>query len=146
MKILAIDPATACGWAISNEIYGLWNLKTKKDESTGMKWIRLKSKLKELYEVEKFDIIVYERPAGRHTASVISTSKLCGVIEMFALENGIQYAGFSATEIKKFATGKGNSGKPQMIQAAKDKYGYEGEDDNEADALHLLNLAKENLT
>jgi len=53
--------------------------------------------------------------------------------KLFCEENDIVYQAFSASEIKKSATGKGNSGKPQMIAAAKEKYGYTGTDDNEAD-------------
>ena len=47
---------------------------------------------------------------------------------------------FSATEIKKHATGKGNASKPMMIEAARNKLGYTGADDNEADALWILDL------
>ena len=41
-----------------------------------------------------------------------------------------------------YATGKGSAGKPAMIKAAKDKLGYPGNDDNEADALWMLELAQ----
>ena len=40
----------------------------------------------------------------------------------------------SPTELKKFATGKGNADKQQMIEAAR-KHGYLGNSDDEADAL-----------
>jgi len=142
LKILAIDPASMLGWALSNTEYGTWNLKTRRDESMGMKLLRLKAKLEEIYKMEDFDLIVYERPAGRHTASVIHEAKLVGKIEEWCEEHNVQYKSLSATEIKKFATGKGNAGKPAMIKAAADKLGYQGNDDNEADALWILNLCK----
>ena len=44
--------------------------------------------------------------------------------------------------LEYFATGKGNARKPLMIANAKSLYGYDGEDDNIADALHLLKLAE----
>ncbi len=143
MKILAIDQASDCGWAISKDIYGTWDLKTRKDESIGMKLLRFRSKLKEVCDTEKIDVIVYERVAGQFKASIIHAAKLVAIIESYCEEHGIEYKAYSAKEIKSFATGKGNAGKPAMIAAAKEKYGYDGESDNEADALHILHLAQQ---
>jgi Holliday junction resolvasome RuvABC endonuclease subunit len=145
MTILALDIASLTGWCLNNNFYGTWDLKTRKDESMGMKLIRFKSKLKEIHNLESLDLIVYERPAGRHANSVIHQAKLIGILEEFCEQSGIQYSASSASEIKKFATGKGNASKDEMIQAAKDKYGYDGSDDNEADAIHLWNLTKDKL-
>jgi len=142
MKILAIDQASHAGWAISNDIYGEWDMTTRKDESIGMKLIRFKAKLKEIHEAEKLDLIVYERVAGQYKSSLIHAAKLVAIIESFCEENGIQYKAYSAKEIKSFATQKGNASKAMMIQAAKELYGYNGNNDNVADALAMLNLAK----
>lgn len=141
-NILAIDPATKCGWAMKSA-FGIWDLSTKKDESGGMKLIRLRSKLAELCDLMDVRLIVYERPGGRHSHAMMHQSRLIALIELFCEDNAIEYAAFSASQIKKFATGKGNSGKGAMIKAAQTNYAYEGEDDNEADALHLLHLAIE---
>ena len=142
-KILAIDPATLSGWALSKDIYGTWNLRTRSDETWGMKLIRFKKHYTEVLDAyPSIEIVVYERPAGRNTRAIITQSKIIGVIESVAEQRGLEYKAFSAGEIKKFATGKGNCGKPAMIEAAREKYGYIGDDDNEADALHLLHLAK----
>jgi len=140
MKILAIDQATHCGWCV-NGISGVWDFSTKKDESTGSKMLRFRAKLREVCELEKIELIVYERVAGLHKSSIIHAAKMVAIIETFCEENNIHYAAFSAKEIKSFATGKGNAGKPAMIEAAKQKYGFSGDDDNEADALHLYHLA-----
>jgi Holliday junction resolvasome RuvABC endonuclease subunit len=141
--ILGIDQASNCGWAINNQIYGLWDLKTRKDEDSGMKLLRFRNKLKEVVASENVDIIVYERVAGQHKSSIIHAAKLVAVIETFCIDNGIGYASFSAAEIKKYATGKGNANKEAMVTAAQQRYGYTGTDDNIADALHILNLANE---
>lgn len=140
--ILAIDQASNCGWAINNQIYGCWDLKTRKDEDSGMKLIRFRNKLKEICELESVDIIVYERVAGQHKSSIIHAAKLVAIIETYCKDTGIHYASFSAGEIKKYATGKGNANKEAMVEAAR-KYGYEGDNDNIADALHIWNLAQE---
>ncbi len=42
--------------------------------------------------------------------------------------------------LKMFATGKGNADKTQMVVAARDRLGYDGTDDNCADALWLREL------
>jgi Holliday junction resolvasome RuvABC endonuclease subunit len=109
----------------------------------GMKLIRLRSKLDELHQAENINVVVYERPAGRHANSIIHQSKLIAIIEEWCEINNIEYRAYSAPEIKKFATGKGNAGKPMMIQSAQEKYNCADLTDNEADALHLLHLAKE---
>jgi len=141
MRILAIDPATKCGWSMGEGLYGTWDLQTRKDESWGMKLIRFNKKLEETYSSMYFDMIVYERPAGRNAQAIITQSKIISQLEVFCEEREIEYRAYSAGEIKKFATGKGNSNKQAMLDAAKKKYGYEGNDDNEADAMHLYYLA-----
>lgn len=144
-NLLAIDPATHCGWAVSNDVYGVWDLSIRKDESQGMKLLRLKSKLREIFESNGIDVIAYERPASQYNHSIIHQAKLIAIIEEFCEENNIEYRAYSAGEIKKFATGKGNANKDMMINHALIKLGYPGSDDNEADALWILNLLKRDL-
>ena len=139
--ILAIDQASSCGWAINNQIFGLWDLSTRKDEDSGMKLIRFRNKLKEVCASEGITMIVYERVAGQHANSIIHAAKLVAIIETFCKDNGLHYASLSAAEVKKFATGKGNANKEKMVEAAQANYGYTGTDDNIADALHIWNLA-----
>lgn len=145
MKILALDVATHCGWAISSTVYGVWDLTPKRDESSGMRLIRLKSKLRTIIESEKIDVVVFERPGGFHKGAIIVQSELQSVVKMYCEENNLQYRAYSSKEIKKFATGNGNAGKDKMVAFAKSKYEYSGNNDNEADAIHLFNLAVEDL-
>jgi len=98
--------------------------------------------LNEACQLHGVTVIGYEKPGGRNYRALVLHSKLVGEIEKYCEENDIEYRGYSAGEIKKFATGKGNSGKPAMIAAAQEKLGYTGEDDNEADALWILELLK----
>jgi len=141
-RILALDPATHCGWAISRDVYGVWDLTPKRDESIGMRLIRLRSKLNEVIASENINLVVFERPGGRHVAAVIVQSELQGQIKVVCEDLKIPYRAYSSQEIKKFATGKGNAGKPAVIKAAQNKLGYQGINDNEADALWALELAK----
>lgn len=140
--ILALDQATHTGWALNTGMSGVWDLSVKKDESDGMRLIRFRAKVTEIIETMKVKMIVFERPAGQNARSIITSAELQGQIKTICKDYGIDHRAYSASEIKKFATGKGNAGKPMMIAAAQEKLGYKGEDDNEADALWILELAK----
>lgn len=145
IKILAIDPSTHCGWAVSRSLYGVWDLTHKRDESVGMRLIRFRSKMTEILNLENINLVVFERPGGIHKGAMIVQSEIQGQIKTICEDFKIEYRAYSSGEIKKYATGKGNAGKPMMIKAAQEKLGYEGNDDNEADALWLLELAKRDL-
>lgn len=148
MRILSLDPATKCGFAYSQSgggiASGTWDLSTRRDESTGMKLLRFEAKLREIltYGV---DLIVFE--AARHAApkmqgSLLHQTKLQAIIERLGEETNTKYRGYSPSEIKKFATGRGNAGKLDVMQAMRARFGYVGNDNNEADALALLHLAR----
>lgn len=137
-KILALDIATNTGWKTQTSS-GVWNLKPNRGESEGMRVVRFKAKVKELIALEEITLVSYERPAGMHKASIMVASEMVGVLKDLCIELGIDLACYSASEIKKFATGKGNAKKEAMVAAAKEQ-GFSPKDDNEADAIHLYNL------
>lgn len=143
MKILALDIATNTGWK-TGTTSGVWNLKPNRGESEGMRVVRFKSKVKELIALEGITVVAYERPAGLHKSSIMVASEMVGVLKDLCIEKGIQLACYSAAEIKKHATGKGNANKEEMIRSAI-KLGFSPSDDNEADAIHLYNLASKDL-
>jgi Holliday junction resolvasome RuvABC endonuclease subunit len=142
--MLALDVATKTGW-FNGEFGGTWDFSIKRDESSGMRLFRFKSKLKEIFQEDRPDAVVFERTAGRHQGAIIIQSELHGVMKSLCDDYGIDYKAYSASEIKKYATGKGNANKDAMIQACIDKYGITPVDDNHADAIHLWHLAKEDL-
>ncbi len=140
MKILALDPASTTGYC-TETASGIWDLKPKSYESNGMKFIKMKSSIHEIVEAEGVTLIVYEKPGGRHYNGLRSHANFEGVIVSYCEENNLDYKDYSASEIKKFATGKGNANKEAMIKACEDTYGFKPIDDNQADAVHLYNLA-----
>lgn len=146
MIILAIDPAEKTGWAISKELYGMEDFKLKRDQSFGYKLVKFKQFITTLIQTENVEFVAYERPSGRNASGLISHSKFVAIIEEYCTLNNIPYKGYSANEIKSFATGNGNAGKLLMIQAAIRLYKKPIRDDNIADALHLLHLAKKDLS
>lgn len=147
MKILAIDPATKCGWAHTVGQSGTWDLSIRRDESAGMRLIRFEGKLTEIRESVGVQLVVFE--AARNCApnmqgALVVQSEIQGVLKVWCEKNKIEYRGYSPAEIKKHATGKGNANKKAMISAAKIKFGssiVDDDDDNQADALWLLDLA-----
>ena len=142
-KILALDIATTTGWKTATAS-GIWNLKPNRGESEGMRVVRFKAKVRELIALEGIDLVAYERPAGFHKAALMVASEMVGVLKDLCIELGIDLACYSATEIKKFATGKGNANKDAMVAAAV-ALGFSPADDNEADAIHIFNLATKDL-
>lgn len=146
MKILAIDPATNCGWAHSNGACGTWDLSIRRDESQGMRLIRLRGKLNEIKMMAGVDLLVYE--AARHAApkmqgALVVQAELQGVIKLWCQDNSVEYKGVSPSEVKKHATGKGNANKDAMIAAARNKWPVQTiTDDNTADALWILDMAQ----
>lgn len=149
MKILALDLATKCGFAHSDGPSGVWDLSIRRDESGGMRLVRLVAKLKEIAESLGIDIVVFE--AARHAApgmqgALVIQAELQGVLKEFCERWGFQYRGYSPPEIKKHATGKGNANKEAMMKAAQAKWpDVRIVDDNHADALWLLDLAQRDL-
>ena len=150
MRVLALDPATKCGFAHSCGIAGTWDLSVRRDESAGMRLIRLRGKLAEVRRDAGVDLVVFEAArnvgAGMQGALVVQ-SELQSVIKVWCHDAGVQYRGYSPSEIKKHATGKGNADKKAVIAAARKRWpGLPRDaDDNEVDARWLLDLAVRDL-
>lgn len=138
MNILSLDIATKTGWK-TKTASGVWDLTPNRGESSGMRLVRFKAKVIELAGLEDINLISYERPAGMHKSSIMVASEMVGILKELCVYLNIELACYSATQIKKFATGKGNANKEAMIKAAVE-LGFNPADDNEADAIHLYNL------
>lgn len=146
MRILALDIATKCGFAITEGKSGTWDLTTKRDESKGMRLIKLRQRVQEVHDKAPLDLVVFEAVrAFRHQQAVVCQSELQGVVKAWCHDNGIEYKGYTSSEIKKHATGKGNAKKDEMIAAAAEMFEIKIVDDNHADALWILDLAKNQL-
>lgn len=145
MRILAIDPATVCGWADSNGQRGIWNLEILVPKThEGYRHVALQRTLLAKTESVKYDLIAIERAAfgamnQRRTAAFHSS--LAGIITLVAALKQIPLLWANPSEVKKFATGMGNAKKQAMIDAAK-RAGENIIDDNVADAYWVLKWAE----
>jgi Holliday junction resolvasome RuvABC endonuclease subunit len=140
MTILALDLGTTTGWALQGTpiLYGVWNLKGGRYEGGGMRFVRFRHHLETMHHIHPITCIAYEevrRHMGVDAAHIYGG--LQAVLTSWCESEKIPYASTPVGTIKKFATGKGNAGKPEMLKAIRAK-GYKPADDNEADALALL--------
>ena len=137
MRILAIDPGTKCGYALSPNESGVWDLSPRRHEGGGMRFLRLRNYL--LKASDGIDMLVYE---GVHGQKGLYAAQIYGGIVAIICEHcelrDIPYSGVLVGTIKKFATGKGNAGKEAMVEEARKKWpDHHIKDDNQADALWL---------
>ncbi len=140
---MALDPATACGFAVGYRnadggfqgMSGEWDLRRNKHDAWAMTPIKLKQKLTEIHKVLPFEHLGYEA-ARRHlgTDAAHLAGAFYAAIQEWCLENNVPFEGIPVGSLKKFWTGKGNASKDEMIAAAQ-KRGFNPATDNEADAL-----------
>jgi len=153
MNILSIDPATKCGWAHTCGASGVWDLSIRKDESSGMRLIRFEGKLLEIEGSVGFDLIVFEAPTvaqGRRANldGMKLQTKLQAIIErLVESTDGLECAGYNLQSIKSHALPKGGKrDKEAMLAAARKRWpDTEIIDDNQADALWLLDMVTQQL-
>ena len=159
MRILALDAATQTGWCVIDGdfiVSGTWDISVDRttranidtDEAGGMRLANLRRKLNELQQEKTVDILVYEASRNlRYGNPVRVAAELQGVIQLWAIDNMVQFKGYSPSEIKKHATGKGNCNKNAMMVAAFNKWpnvhrmGPSEWSSDEADARFLCDLA-----
>jgi hypothetical protein len=67
--------------------------------------------------------------------------ELGGVVRLALWEAGVAYVDVAPASLKRYATGKGNAPKAEVMMAAGKRLGYDGHDDNESDALWLWHMA-----
>lgn len=142
-RILALDLGTQTGWATCSEkgiLSGTESFHPRKGQGRGSRWIALRRWLSDVkrWHDDGFDLVVVERVIRHSSAdSAHVYGGLLAHVEAWCESHGVRMESVSPGTIKKFATGKGNSDKAAMLEAAR-AAGFSPRDDNEADALHLL--------
>lgn len=155
MNILALDLGTTTGWALSESgriESGVQTFDVKRGESPGMRFLRLTRWLVEIARVDqeypqgRLDLIVFEAAHHRGGAATAVGVGFTSHVLSFCARYGIEHQPVHSATLKKFATGKGNAKKPDMLRAVVQRGWYnDGErvaaDDNEIDAIALLHFA-----
>jgi crossover junction endodeoxyribonuclease RuvC len=89
----------------------------------------------------KADLVVIEGYSyGSQNSHAHSLGELGGVIRVALFELGVAYVEVPPQTLKMFAAGTGAAKKEQVVYEAKVRLGYQGFDNNEADALWLRAL------
>ena len=141
---LALDLGTTTGWAAwtgSHIASGTWDLRPRRFDGGGMRFVRFASLLREAVEGLTIARVYYEEVrahAGTDAAHIYGG--FLATLTAWCEREQVAYQGVPVGTIKRFATGKGNAGKAEMIAAAKAR-GHDPVDDNHADALALLDWA-----
>lgn len=148
MKILTLDLATVTGYAIHttdkvikvgsvsfNQKKGRKTLPDDKKPTTQLLyWLKGLG-------LNSYELVVWERPGFFKTfASRNSSVGLRAIADTLCDIYGVKTFEVSPSSIKKFATGKGNAKKHDMVAAARRMSGglLEGHDHNACDAYLLL--------
>jgi len=145
-KILALDLGTKTGWALqdTNQITsGIELFAAGRFEGGGMRYLRFKKWLEEINKLcDGIDQIHFEE-VRRHIGvdAAHAYGGFLAHLSSWCEEKQIPYSGVPVGTIKKHITGKGNSNKQAIINAVK-ALGFSPTDDNEADALALLDLIR----
>lgn len=145
-KVLALDLGTTTGWAacIDGRVQsGTWMFRPSRYEGGGMRYVRFRHQVAEANTLlGPFDAVYFEevrRHAGTDAAHVYGG--LLATLTAWCEEFHIPYQGVPVATIKRHATNKGNADKTAMIAAAVNR-GWTPADDNEADALWILDWAR----
>lgn len=146
--LLAIDPGLKCGWAVHDGkqvvASGVWDLSGDRFEGAGMRWVRLRGYLNEIrYAFGGVSHVAYEAVrAHKGTNAAHVYGGVIAVIQEFCEAEDVPYEGVPVGTVKKQATGKGNSNKKAMVEAAREHWpDIEIKDDNHADALWIAEVA-----
>ena len=143
--ILALDLGTTTGWAMLCDgtiTSGSQSFKPQRFEGGGMRFLKFKRWLADTKACTDGLDAVYFEEVRRH-AGVDAAHAYGGFmahLTAWCEHHEIPYQGVPVGTIKKHATGKGNAGKSEMLADAQSR-GFNPQDDNEADALALLNWA-----
>lgn len=141
MSILALDLGTKTGWAFGKStaahMSGTWDLKPRRYDGGGMRFVKFKGELNDILKAERPEMVVFEevrKHNGTDAAHVYGG--LLATLTAWCEENEIPFRGVPVGAIKRHATGKGNAGKPEVMAGVR-RIGFEPIDDNHADALAL---------
>lgn len=142
-SLLALDLGSTLGWAVrlpdGTVTSGTATFRPGRFEGGGMGWLRFRRWLDSMASsAGPLGSIVFEevrRHAGTTAAHVYGG--FLAHLTAWCEGAGVPYQGVPVGTIKRFATGKGNTGKDEVIAAMRAR-GFAPADDNEADALALL--------
>ncbi len=165
-RVIAIDPASVSGYCVfsisqdgtvKKEVSGSIGFKQRKiailsiHDAANARYGRFYGWLEDLIvegkEKSEKVIVAVEEAANftRGKAAIVVAARIFGAASSCCYRNNVLQVDVTPGDIKKFATGRGNAPKEDVVAAMKNKYGFITTDDNEADAYALGMLIVENI-
>lgn len=145
MVILALDLGQRTGWALrqaSGVITSSSNeFRPGRFEGAGMAFLRFDRWLSEMNSFGRLEAVAFEEVrAHKGTLAAQVYGGFAAHLTAWCERQGVPYLGVPVATIKRHATGKGNAPKEHVIAAMRAR-GHAPKDDNEADALAILDWA-----
>jgi crossover junction endodeoxyribonuclease RuvC len=143
MRYVGIDPSSKTGLVIIDKQGNIINTQdvTTKEKKDPHRFSDIADKI--IDELEPNDVITIEGFSyGSKGKGVSFQYGLGWIIRYLLMERGYNYIEVPPTSVKKFATGKGNTKKDEMVLPIYKKWGFEHTSDNVRDAFVLAQMAK----
>lgn len=149
INVLALDTGTKTGWAVycnGMTDSGVQDFALKRGESVGMRFFLFRNWLNRMLYKFPVKLVIYEQAHHRGgAATMIGVGMVTRIQEECELHN-VEYTPVHSATLKKFAVGHGKASKADMVRKAKERWPEQNiEDDNQADALWLLEYAKKEI-
>jgi crossover junction endodeoxyribonuclease RuvC len=149
MKYIGIDPSTKTGIVVLNES-GEVEYQTElssKEKNDPERFMDLAKKIfiridSSLDNGEEYAICIEGFSYGSSGRGVSTQYGIGWLIRAELIRNGYTYTEVSPSAVKKFATGKGNEKKENMILPIFQRWGFEHPSDNVRDAYVLAKIAQ----
>jgi Holliday junction resolvasome RuvABC endonuclease subunit len=147
MRLLALDFGSRTGWAVGNsqgvDCSGWWDIKPGRGDSPGMRYLKLRGRLVEVrFPFNDISMVCYEQAHHRGGAATEYAAGCVATVQAWCAELGIQHCSVHSATLKLHATGSGRASKADMVAAATKLLGRKVTDDNEADAICLLDYQR----
>lgn len=141
MRFVGIDPSTKTGFVALDE-HGQVLVAKELTGAGKQDPKRMATLIDEIMRhVQSDDFIVIEG-FGFASQQAIQLGGIGWGIRMSLLRRGIEYQEASPSQVKKFATGKGNTKKDEMVLPIYKIFGFEHPSDNVRDAYVLAEIAR----
>lgn len=139
LKVLALDiSSTHIGLCYDGQPLATWCLHGDIAERCRLAASMVRT---QLYLTPDIDLVIVERPAGRHAQALIQMARVSGAVLTVLSEKQIAWQEISPSDAKKALTGKGNADKSLMISVAGQQLGRLV-DEHQADSFGLWLAAK----
>ena len=155
VRVLGVDPGLKCGYALRVAFdghpvawtSGVWKLDGNRFEGGGMRFVRLRGLFARMLDETRPDVVAVEEV--RMHMGVDAAHLYGGILAIVQEECArrsppVPYVGVHFSHAKIVATGNGNAKKPEMIAAARARWGVDLSAD-EADARWIAETAARRL-